>query len=289
MDNRDDQAPIISIGMPVYNGEKTIRSALDSVLAQTIGNFELIISDNASTDGTEIICREYSAIDSRIRYVRQLNNIGAPKNFKYVLDESHCQYFMWATSDDVRSIDFLERNYFFLENNPDYVASTSPVRFEGGDFNPLAMGDASLTGSLPNRIVSFFSWWHANGRYCSLMRTNVIKKSAYVQEDFLGSDWAAMLSVIRCGKTNRHDQGFVVLGRDGFSNSENILKYYRRTWIHWFLPFLELIGMVLNLSAQFPLRFRIMIIGSLVKLNMWAIRISISKKIAELFGRLIRP
>ncbi|MDR7898959.1 glycosyltransferase family 2 protein [Thermosynechococcus sp. JY1334] len=94
------QIPKVSIGMPVYNGEKFIRDALDSLLAQTFTDFELIISDNASTDQTEAICREYAAKDKRIRYVRQAQNLGAAANFKYVLDEARGEYFMGAAADD---------------------------------------------------------------------------------------------------------------------------------------------------------------------------------------------
>ncbi len=95
------KAPRVSIGMPVYNGGLFIREALDSLLAQTFTDFELIISDNASTDGTESICREYADKDARIRYVRQAQNLGAAANFKFVLDESVGEYFMWAAADDV--------------------------------------------------------------------------------------------------------------------------------------------------------------------------------------------
>ena len=87
--------------MPVYNGAKFIREALDSLLAQTFTDFELIISDNASTDGTESICREYADKDKRVRYVRQAQNLGAAANFKFVLDDAVGEYFMWAAADDV--------------------------------------------------------------------------------------------------------------------------------------------------------------------------------------------
>ncbi|MES2025549.1 MAG: glycosyltransferase family 2 protein [Pseudomonadota bacterium] len=277
--------PVISIGMPVYNGEKTLRAALDSILGQTFSNFELIISDNASSDGTEEICREYIVSDSRIRYIRQAQNIGAPKNFRFVLDAARCDYFMWATADDVKSPNFLECNYSFLENNAEYVASTSPVRFEGADFNAISMGDASLTGDRPDRIIDFFNTWHANGRFCSLMKTNVLKTSPYVHADFFGSDWAAMLDVIAFGKTNRHSQGYVVLGRDGFSNSGNIFDYYRKSWIHWILPFFELNKAVLSLCSDFPLRCRFIVLRRLAKLNLQAIRASAYIKINKLRGR----
>jgi glycosyltransferase involved in cell wall biosynthesis len=102
------KTPQVSIGMPVYNGESFIREALDSLLAQTFTDFELIISDNASTDGTEAICREYAAKDDRIRYVRQAENRGGLANFQFVLDEAVGEYFMWAAADDRWDVRWIE-------------------------------------------------------------------------------------------------------------------------------------------------------------------------------------
>jgi len=99
--HRDFPYPWLSIGMPVYNGEKYIREALDSLLAQSFTDFELIISDNASSDGTERICRDYAARDERVQYVRHAKNRGAIRNFQFLLDYVHGEYFMWAAHDDV--------------------------------------------------------------------------------------------------------------------------------------------------------------------------------------------
>lgn len=98
--------PTVSIGLPVYNGEMTLRHSIDSLLAQTFKDFELIISDNASTDSTELICIEFAKKDQRIRYVRQTENRGNLINFQFVLDESVGEYFMWAACDD-----FWDKNY----------------------------------------------------------------------------------------------------------------------------------------------------------------------------------
>jgi glycosyltransferase involved in cell wall biosynthesis len=106
----------VSIGMPVYNAEKSIRRALDSILNQTFTDFELIISDNASTDATEAICREYAKTDDRISYLRQPKNCGAPTNFNRVLHKACGEYFMWAACDDFRSRDCLE---FYLKQIED--------------------------------------------------------------------------------------------------------------------------------------------------------------------------
>jgi len=90
----------LSIGLPVYNGEKFIRKCLDSLLAQTFKNFEIIISDNASTDDTQKICQEYLKKDERIRYIQQEKNIGLLPNFNFVLKQAKNEFFMWIGVDD---------------------------------------------------------------------------------------------------------------------------------------------------------------------------------------------
>lgn len=92
--------PLVSIGLPVYNGEQYIRQTLDSLLAQDYEHFELIISDNASSDSTQEICLEYLARDERIRYYRNDVNMGAAWNYNRVFELSSGEYFMWAAHDD---------------------------------------------------------------------------------------------------------------------------------------------------------------------------------------------
>lgn len=105
----DQSRRVVSIGMPVYNGERFIREALDSLLSQTFTDFELIISDNASTDSTERICRIYAEQDPRIRYIRQNENLGALPNFQFVLNEAKAEYFMWAACDDQWDSNWIEQ------------------------------------------------------------------------------------------------------------------------------------------------------------------------------------
>lgn len=119
--------PQVSIGMPVYNGEPFIHEALDSLLAQTFTDFELIISDNASTDGTEAICREYAARDPRIRYVRQGENRGAAANFQFVLDEAVGEYFMWAAADDKIDPVFINSLCQILDGDKEIILAMSDV------------------------------------------------------------------------------------------------------------------------------------------------------------------
>ena len=121
--------PTVSIGMPVYNGGKYIRDALDSLLAQTFTNFELIISDNASTDRTEQICREYADRDARIQYVRQPVNRGATANFQFVLDEAAGEYFMWAAYDDYWKPHFIAHALSAMNNESIGFAFSRSVNY----------------------------------------------------------------------------------------------------------------------------------------------------------------
>jgi glycosyltransferase involved in cell wall biosynthesis len=110
--------PKVSIGMPVYNGERFLRETLDSLLGQTFEDFELIISDNGSTDGTQTMCREYAARDSRIRYHREEINRGAGWNYNRVVDLARGVYFKWAAHDDLCAPTYLERCVEVLDRDP---------------------------------------------------------------------------------------------------------------------------------------------------------------------------
>jgi glycosyltransferase involved in cell wall biosynthesis len=117
------EEPRLTVGLPVYNGERYVAEALDSLLGQSFTDFELIISDNASTDGTAEICRRYAASDPRVRYVRQPRNIGANPNHNFVLREARGEYFKWAAHDDLYGPDLLARCVAALDEYPDVVLS----------------------------------------------------------------------------------------------------------------------------------------------------------------------
>lgn len=120
--------PLVGVGLPVFNGEKYLRGCLDSLLAQEYENFELTISDNASTDGTEAICREYAARDPRVRYQRAEQNMGAVWNFRRVVELSRGEYFMWAAFDDARAPQFIARCVAALELDQTAVMCCTNVR-----------------------------------------------------------------------------------------------------------------------------------------------------------------
>jgi len=113
--------PEISVGLPVYNGERYLRVAIESILNQTFTDFELIISDNASTDSTWDICNEYAKNDDRVRLYRQDYNIGALGNFAFVFQRAGAEYFMWMSHDDIVGENCIEACHDFLSTHQHYV------------------------------------------------------------------------------------------------------------------------------------------------------------------------
>lgn len=127
--------PLVSVGVPVYNGEKFLAEALRSVLAQDYPNLELIVCDNASADRTEEICRNVASGDNRVRYLRNRTNIGLLANFRRTLDEARGKYFTWLAHDDVMSDPAcLSKLVGYLENNPETVMCASAVRILNSQF-----------------------------------------------------------------------------------------------------------------------------------------------------------
>lgn len=113
--------PSLSIGLPIYNGENFAEAAIQSLLRQNFADFELIIADNSSTDGTEEICRKYAALDQRIRYFRHEKNMGAAFNFNFTFAKATGKYFKWASHDDVMAPTYIEQCLDLLELNPEVV------------------------------------------------------------------------------------------------------------------------------------------------------------------------
>jgi len=142
--------PTVSIGLPVFNGALYVRAAIEDFLQQTYTDFELIVSDNASTDETETIVREAAASDHRIRYVRNGTNVGALPNSNQTIKLARGQYYCLAAHDDRHTPDFLERLVAALEENPDAVLAYSRCVLIGDDGKPLqAIPDRSLH-AMPN-------------------------------------------------------------------------------------------------------------------------------------------
>ena len=132
-------SPRLSIGLPVYNGERYLAQALECLLAQTFRDFELVISDNASTDRTPEICYAYVQRDPRVRYVRNPLNLGSVPNFNRVFELSTAPLFKWAAHDDLHHETYLEGCVRLLDEDPAVVLAHSGTAFidDHGELFPL--------------------------------------------------------------------------------------------------------------------------------------------------------
>jgi glycosyltransferase involved in cell wall biosynthesis len=139
--------PKVSIGLPVRNGGRHLAEAIDAILAQTFPDFELIISDNASTDDTPAICETYAARDPRVRVILQERNIGAAGNFNLVFARSTGKYFKWAAHDDLIHPSYLEACLAVLEAQPDAVLCQSLVEIVDRDHGEREVYDHTAFGS----------------------------------------------------------------------------------------------------------------------------------------------
>lgn len=196
-----DSRPLVNIGMPVYNGEKYIRKALDSLLRQDYENFELIISDNASTDRTQEICLKYAAGDERIRYYRNERNMGATWNFNRVFELSSGQYFMWASCHDLWEPVFLERCVEIMEVEPGVVLSYSlagNIDTDGRKLKLMRGPDTRGLSLMPRCQVVLWGLQYAYPVY-GLIRTEVLKKTR-LGRPVIGSDLILLLELSLLGE-----------------------------------------------------------------------------------------
>jgi glycosyltransferase involved in cell wall biosynthesis len=175
--------PKVSVGLPVYNGEKYLAKAIESVLAQTFTDLELIISDNASTDNTRQICEHYAARDQRIHYYRHEVNHGATWNFNRAFELSSGTYFNWLAHDDMLAPDFLMRCVEVLENVPEVVLCFSNARIVDENNEQLDRFDFALRtdSSIPGeRFYDLLMVWHDCLPIFGLIRASSLKKTPLI-------------------------------------------------------------------------------------------------------------
>jgi glycosyltransferase involved in cell wall biosynthesis len=188
--------------MPVYNGANWLHNAANAVLNQTHKNLELIISDNASTDGTELIGRELAAWDQRVRFIRQEKNYGATANYNTVLMHSRGRYFKWAACSDYCAPTFLERCLDILENDDSVVLAYPRTALfardieDAVDFND----NLHLVSSDPyRRFVEFMNNVSLNNVMNGVIRKEALLRTALMRSYF-ASDTYLMAELALYGK-----------------------------------------------------------------------------------------
>jgi len=195
--------PLVSIGLPVYNAGQYLEEALDSILAQTFEDFELIISDNGSTDNTEAICWSYARRDQRLRYYRNENNRGAAWNFNRVFELARGKYFKWTAHDDLYMPAYLARLVEVFEQAPASVVLCYPktmlIDREG---NPKTIYDdqLDLRDAAPHRrLQRFFRNVELCNAVYGLIRPEVFRQTRGLDK-FVGADRILLMELALLGE-----------------------------------------------------------------------------------------
>ena len=173
--------PAISVGMPVYNGERYVELTIRAVLGQTLEDFELIISDNCSTDRTAEICQDLASTDARIRYVCNDVNIGAARNYNRVFQLGRAPYFRWMNADDLCTPTLHERCHAALESRPDAVLAYGKTAIIDAEGRVTAQYEDNL--DLPDETpVARFRRFSSNvgmtNAIYGLMRRDIMARTA---------------------------------------------------------------------------------------------------------------
>ncbi len=179
-----DGKPSVSIGFPVYNAEKFICQALDSLLNQDYEDFELIISDNHSTDSTQDICSNYAAKDKRIRYFRNETNVGAIRNFNKVFEISQGEYFMWHAHDDYRESNYVSSCLEIMEKHPNVILCCTDALLEENGGYKRSQENFSTIGMGPNKRFRKILWNNSCASIYGLIRSRVLRKTGLLRNVF---------------------------------------------------------------------------------------------------------
>jgi glycosyltransferase involved in cell wall biosynthesis len=196
------RAPAVSIGMPAYNSEAWIASAIESMLNQSFGDFELIISDNASTDATYSLCERYARVDARVRLYRNPQNVGANRNYLAVLKRARAPYFKWASSNDVCAPTFIEKCVRALERDASAVLAFARTALFESDISHAQLYERDLelmadAGS--ERYIELCQTMGLNNSFNAVIRLDALR-SAGPLGNFQGADIVLMAELAMMGK-----------------------------------------------------------------------------------------
>jgi len=213
----------VSIGLPVFNGENYIRRALDSLQAQTFTDFEIIICDNASTDGTRDICREYAKHDHRIRYYQNKTNVGAAANFNLTFKHAKGEYFKWAAHDDICAPEFLTRCVDVLDKHKGVVLAYPKANIIDTQEQVIEPYPRKLRTDSTNPVIRFSEL--LKGHMCfeifGLIRRDILTKTQLIG-GYAHGDGVLLARLALLGRfeeipeylffTRRHQQQSIAMG-----------------------------------------------------------------------------
>jgi glycosyltransferase involved in cell wall biosynthesis len=194
--------PRLSIAVPVRNGGGFLAQTLDSLLAQNYSDFELIISDNASTDETESVCRAYAAHERRIRYYRSSQDFGSARNYNHLFQQARAEYFKWAAADDLYDPEFVGCCMEVLERDQRVVLAYTQTRFIDENGAALDVSDPGfnlLSDSAGERLCYVIHASHWVNAIFGVIRAKCLRRTRLLP-DYPGGDYALLGELTLAGK-----------------------------------------------------------------------------------------
>ena len=224
--------PKISLSLPVYNGEPFLEMAVRSILAQDFTDFELVITDNASTDGTEEICRRLASEDERISYFRNSRNLGAAGNFNLGFSLTTGEYFKWCAADDLLTPNYLSECVRALDQNPGAaVAYGTLIEIDAnGDSTGFVEPSLPALEQLPPvaRLQALLPIHVVVGAVFGLYRRRALEVTA-LHAPYYTSDCALLSEIVLLGQVLYRPDA-ILYNRDHPTRSSNLHSSNRLTW-----------------------------------------------------------
>lgn len=224
--------PLVSVGLPVFNGQKYLAFAIESVLAQTFADFELIISDNGSTDATQEICEAYAARDARIRYIRQAQNRGAGFNYNFVFHEARGQYFKWLAHDDWLAPDNLKASVEALDADPGAVLAYThhiDVDDQGAEIRTVRRTKGQ-DDEVSKRLWDLMEGLYTCEEVFGLIRSSILRKTPLIA-NYTDSDRTLLGELVLYGKLSEvREPLFYHRIHAGSSVRQNPVFHQRAAW-----------------------------------------------------------
>ena len=271
----NQNVPLVTIGIPVYNGEKHLKKRIESIFNQTFDNYEIIISDNASTDNTKNICQELLKTKKNISYILQEKNLGYVANFNFLINQANGKYFTFAAVDDLWEPEFLEKNVNILEEHQHIVGSIGDVDYFGNfqknessktissikkivrrqDANVLEQHVMSVSGEYDKKIDKYLRFNQGSFVY-GVFRTEAIKKNI-IPGPLAAWDLAFILHILKFGDLHVIDEVLYHKFAGGLS-SKGVIDAFKRHELpisDFFLPNSSLFRWAWkNIGSKFCLR-----------------------------------
>ena len=225
---KPDHSPTVGIGMPVFNGERFIAEAIESFLAQTFEDFELVIVDNHSTDGTSEICQSFASRDPRVRYIRQRQNYGLNYNFNSAFRLTSGKYFKWAAYDDVCAPEFLARCVEVLDSDPSVALAYPEMPWIGETgarleprrraFDPSALQMTSSDDAAERFTATMHNFWYTE-HLDGLIRASALAETRLYQDHFM-ADHILLSELCLYGRFHRIPEPLLFLRRHSKQSSK---------------------------------------------------------------------